>query len=261
MTLSLPLPLDIVGFTALFARVSGFFIVAPIVGSRVVPMRWRVLMCLAVSLLLASVLPEHWRLSQPDGAVGFVYLSVLIGSELLLGIMVSLFVHVMFEMYAFAGHVVGINMGFAFARQVDPTLDVQSSMVSVLMTQLFTIVFVALGGIDLLLRLAAFSVQRLPPGAFAPSAIGLAPMTRITGQIFAVGFQLALPVFCVTLFINIALGLMTRFGEEFQVLMLAFPIRIIVGFFIMSATIPLWVHMAGRLMNRIMRDLAQLLPS
>lgn len=258
MTLTLPLPLDVVLFTALLARITGFLILAPVVGSRVVPMRWRVLLCMAASVLLSSVLPADWTIVPAQGTVGVVYLVLLIGSEILLGIFVSVFVHVMFEMYAFAGHVVGFNMGFAFARQVDPTLDVQRPMISVFMAQLFTIVFVVSGGVELLLQLGALSVYMLPPGSFSPVAIGMKPLVDITAQIFLVGFQLALPVFCVTLFINIALGLMTRFGEEFQVLMLAFPIRIAVGFFIMLSTIPLWVHMAGQLVERVMTSLPSL---
>jgi flagellar biosynthesis protein FliR len=63
----------------------------------------------------------------------------------------------------------------------------------------------------------------------------------------------------VGLLINVALGLMTRFGEEFEVLMLAFPIRIAVGFFVMAATIPVWVHLAGRLSHHMIGQIVRLL--
>jgi flagellar biosynthetic protein FliR len=260
VTLDIPLPVDIVGYAALVARIGGFLVIAPVVGSRAVPVRWRVLFSVMTALAVASALPAHWQTPRPDGPLGLPYLAALIGSEVLLGLVVSLLVHTMFEIFSFAGHVIGINMGFAFAQQIDPTLEIQSSMVSVFMTQMFTIVFVVSGGIDLLLQLAVLSVHRIPPGGFSLGQVGTGPLITAVGRIFATGFELALPIFCVTMFINVALALMTRFGEELQVLMLAFPVRIAVGFYIVFATVPLWVHLAGRLVRQAPIRLTDIMP-
>jgi flagellar biosynthetic protein FliR len=259
VNLTVPIPVDIIRYAALLARLGGFLVLAPVTGARVVPVRWRVLLCVAVAVTMGSVLPGHWRIPQANGPIGLPYLAILIGGELLLGIMVSLFVHIMFEIFSFGGQVVGINMGFAFAQQIDPTLERQNSLLSVFMTQLLTIIFVSTGGIHLLVRLAVLSVYRFPPGAASPATIGVAPMVSLAGQIFAIGFQLALPIFCVTLVINVALGLMTRFGQDFEVLMLAFPVRIAVGFFIIAGTIPVWVGLASHLIDRVMHRVAELL--
>jgi flagellar biosynthetic protein FliR len=259
VNLQVPIPVDIIRYAALLARLSGFLVLAPVTGARVVPVRWRVLLCVAVAIAMGGVLPGNWQVPKATGTVGLPYLAVLLGGELLLGIMVSLFVHLMFEIFSFAGHVTGINMGFAFAQQVDPTLEQQNSMLSVLMTQLLTVLFVSTGGIQLLVQLAVLSIHRLPPGTAGASTVGLAPMVSLAGQVFALGFQLALPIFCVTLVINVALGLMTRFGQDFEVLMLAFPVRIAVGFFIIAGTIPVWVSLAGHLIDRILRRIGSLL--
>jgi flagellar biosynthetic protein FliR len=222
-------------------------------------MRWRLLLAAAITLVLGPVLPAGWQLPRAGGTLGLPYLALLLGSELMLGIMVSLFVHVMFEIFSFAGTVVGIDMAFEFAQQVDPTLEQQSSAMSVFMTQMFTLVFVSLGGIELLVQVAALSVRRLPPGTAATATVGLPPLIACVGQMFATGFQIALPIFCVALLVNVALGLMTRFGEEFEVLMLAFPVRIAVGFFVMAAAIPVWVHLAGRLVHHTFGQIARML--
>lgn len=259
MTLNLPLPADVLRYAALLARVSGFLVLAPVTGARVVPMRWRVLLCVAICVAMSSALPDHWRVPHDGSTIGLPYLAVLLGSELLLGIMASLFVHLLFEIFAFAGHVVGIDMSFEFAQQLDPTMEEQSSVMSVLMTQLLTVVFVSVGGIELLVQLAVFSVHNHPPGSATVGTIGMAPLIATAGETIAVGFQLALPIFCVSLLINVAMGLMTRFGEEFEVLMLAFPVRISVGFLVMLAVIPVWVHLAGRLTNQLFARLAHLL--
>jgi len=259
VNLDLPLPADVLRYAALLARISGFLFLAPVTGAQVVPMRWRLLLAAAVTLVLGPVLPAGWQLPPAGGTLGLPYLAVLLGSELMLGLMVSLFVHVLFEIFSFAGTVVGINMAFEFAQQVDPSLEQQSSVMSVFMTQMLTLVFVTMGGVELLVQLAALSVRRLPPGVSAPTTLGLPALVASIAQMFAVGFQIALPIFCVTLLVNVALGLMTRFGEEFEVLMLAFPVRIAVGFFVMAATIPVWVHLAGRLTHQMIGRIARLL--
>lgn len=259
MNLALPLPADVLRYAALLARISGFLFLAPVIGAQVVPMRWRVLLAAAATVVLAPVLPADWRTPPVAGTIGFPYLAVLVGSELLLGLMVSLFVHILFETFSFAGTVVGIHMAFEFAQQVDPSLEGQSSVMSVFMTQMLTLVFVSLGGVELLLQLAVLSVRRLPPGMAAATTLGLPSLVAAIAQMFAAGFQIALPIFCVTLLINVSLGMMTRFGEEFEVLMLAFPVRIAVGFFVMAAAIPVWVHVAGRLTHHAIGRLARLL--
>lgn len=259
MNLDLPLPADVLRYATLLARITGFLFLAPVTGAQVVPMRWRLLLAVTITLVLGPVLPAGWQLPQAGGPLGLPYLAVLLGSELMLGIMVSLFVHILFETFAFAGTVVGIDMAFEFAQQIDPSLEQQSSVMSVFMTQMLTLVFVSLGGIELLVQLAALSVRRLPPGSSVPAALGLPTLVAAVARMFATGFQIALPIFCVSLLINVALGLMTRFGEEFEVLMLAFPIRIAVGFFVMAATIPVWVHLAGRLIFHTFGQIARTL--
>jgi hypothetical protein len=59
---------------------------------------------------------------------------------------------------------------------------------------------------------------------------------ELGSRIFSEGFRLSLPIFAVILTINIAMALITKFAQEFQVMMLSFPLRLAVGLFV-DATI------------------------
>ena len=84
-------------------------------------------------------------------------------------------------------------------------------------------------------------------------------MIEISAKLVLIGLKLSLPVLAITFMVDVGLAMMTRFGPEFQVLMVAFPIRIGLGLFVLVATAPVLVPMARDACQQALGSVSQLL--
>jgi flagellar biosynthetic protein FliR len=249
---------DAVRFLALFARVAGLLTALPLLNAGPVPVRFRLLLALAITLTLAPVLPPEWQIPVRAEPVGLVLLTVIMVQEVLMGLIAGLCVRLVQEAFAFGGAAIGRDMGFGFAQQVDPALEETTPLIGTLLNFVFLMVFILADGHLALIRLVGDSLA-VPPGAFSLGPdIGNAVSKGVT-DLFAVGLRLSLPILAAMLFVNIGLALMAKFGEEFEVLMLAFPIRIGLGLLLLAASAPVFIPLGRDLLNQVLSGLPQLL--
>ena len=97
-------------------RIAAMFMVMPIIGTQLVPMRVRLYLALAVSVLLVPTLPP---LPQVD-ALSLRSL-LLIAEQVLIGAMFGFVLQLFFHLFAVAGQIIAMQMGLGFASMVDPT--------------------------------------------------------------------------------------------------------------------------------------------
>lgn len=258
MTAEFPMVLALIRFLALFGRMGGFLAAIPFF-SKSVPVRILLLLNLTLSTVLFPTLPAGWGNGLGNALFCLPHLMLIMFREVLLGIVAALQIRVMLEIFALAGERIGRNMGFTMAKEFDPTLESQLSIIGVLLTQTFIVLFIMRGFHLDCLRIAAASLQQFGPGEFVPDLNIVVYIQQLLSWMFVSAYKLAIPVICVVLFINLAMGLMTKFGQEFQVLMLAFPIRIGLGILILISLIPVIITVSEELSETTIRSLGGLL--
>ena len=105
-----------------FFRVAGFFMLAPIIGTRLVPGRIRLLFSIFVTLALVPILPEAPLIdSLTIGAF------IIIAQQLLIGIAMALILQVLLQMFVVAGQfalflLIGVGLA-CFYQTVTPIRD------------------------------------------------------------------------------------------------------------------------------------------
>lgn len=259
MTVDASLTLDVVRFLGVWGRIGGFLLAFPPLGGETVPVRARVLLGVAVTVVLFPLVGPGFDVGPTPGRLSLLTLALLVGSEFILGAVVALVLRLFIEAFTLAGDMMGIHMGFAFAQQVDPTLGQNSSMIGSWMTWIFLMIFLSVGGHLVLLRIAGESFAALPPGALILNPETQAGVLEISAQLFVLALALSLPVLCMVLFVDAGMAMMTKFGPEFQVLILAFPIRIGLGLFVTAASVPVLIAVGRRTAEQALTSLAQLL--
>ena len=124
---------------------------------------------------------------------------------------------------------------------------------------LFIVYVLAMGAHLTLIRLVARSFDLLPVPWLGWMDCGL-DLANLGGAAIRAGVSLALPVLVVTTLVTIAMALMARFAEEFNVLFLSLPFRIISGLFILGLSIVLGGEglraMAREMLSMVARFLA-----
>jgi flagellar biosynthetic protein FliR len=206
-----------------FLRVLGLFGAAPLLSHRSFPMRARVAAAGAVAVCVAPFanVPQGLSLASMAGA-GMVAQQVIIG--LALGFAARL----LFALFEVAGEFIGLQMGFSFAGFFDPTGGTDSAVGTWLNT-LAMMAFLALDGHLLLVDAIANSFRAFPISADPFTALALLRPDKLGGEVFRLALAISLPAVLLMLFVNLALGFVSRVAPQLSIFSVGFPVTMLAG--------------------------------
>jgi len=232
------------GFVLVLARVAGAFVFVPIPGVNAGPEAARIVLALSFTLALFPRWP-HVNLTEPY--IGALVLALL--AEAALGLTIGVAVSVLAESFLLAGQIIGLQAGYGFASTIDPTTQADSGILVVFAQLIAGLLFFALGLEREVIRVFARSLDALPVGTFVLVPAGAEQVLRLASGIFSTGLRLAMPVLALLLMVDLALALLGRLNQQLQLLILAFPIK-------MMAALGLLATMAA-LFPRVYRGYAE----
>lgn len=208
---------------------------------------------LPVTLMIASILPPNWyaaaaTLTTPGDIAWALLGEVLLGAAM--GTICSVFV----AAFDLAGRIAGQGMSLSMAQEMDPVTGESTGAISQIWRMLFLVTSLALNAHLVMIRMIARSFEQIPVPWTGWMHVGrdLALLTRTT---FETGTLIAMPVMVVALLVTIAMALMARMAEQFNVLFLSLPFRLLAGFMILMTT----VLMNGSVLRRVASDMLMVL--
>ncbi len=218
-----------------FLRCLALFAGMPLFSQRNVPMRVRVGLALFFAVAAQPALPDMPVLPLDSPPL----LVLLIGQQLLIGLSMGFAVRLVFAALEFAGEIVGLQMGLNFAGFFDPATGMQGTATARFFGTLVAFLFVATNGHLLLIQALAQSFHAFPVGT-EPFAFLRATAPQAWGaEIFRAGLWIALPVVALLLFVNLALGVVSRVAPQIHVFAVGFPLTVSIGLLGLVATLPL----------------------
>lgn len=216
-----------------FLRIGALFAVAPIIGTRVVSPRVRLIAAMATTLVILPMVPTP----EPPPLLTMPWLAA-IAQELLIGAGMGFLLQIVFEAISFGGQLIALGMGLGFAQMTDPLRGVQTPVLGQFFSIFATLMFLTLDGHVQLIMLAAQSFG-WPPGvlvSWLPDAhLALAQWGT---AMFIGAIQVALPAMCALLLINFAFGVMSRSAPALNVLSVGLPAALIFGLLAMYTALP-----------------------
>lgn len=249
MDLRVPSPELIGTFLLAFVRVSGLLFATPVLGNRNVPPQVRILLSLLFTMAILPLVPVSRIAPESDG-----FIPAMI-SEVLLGGMLGLIGSLLFAAAEFGGHMAGLQMGFAIANILNPESESQTSVFSTLTSLTALLVFVMSDGHHLFIGALVKSFGSLPLGTFVVDAARTGSLVRMSTGIFTYGLALAAPVLAITLFVTVALGILSRSMPQIDVFFMSFAINISVGLFVFILSIPFFLAGIQKLIGICEREL------
>ena len=216
-----------------FLRVLAVFTSAPVLSSRAVPMRVKVALALFVALACQATIPSslEYSIASPN-ALGVVFQQVLIGLS------IGFAVRLVFAAMELAGEVVGFQMGLNFAAFFDPSLNSQSSAVARFFGQMATLLFVVLNGHIMVLMAVTKSFKAFPVNPRFLNTMTSMQLYRLGADLFASALWIALPMVAMLLFVNLALGVISRVAPQINIFAVGFPVTLVVGIVGIAVTLP-----------------------
>ncbi|WP_043695310.1 flagellar biosynthetic protein FliR [Luteibacter sp. 9133] len=204
------------------ARISGLMLVAPVLGSTMIPMRIRLGLTVLLTMVLAPLAPLDIR---PLSAAGVAVLS----QQVLIGAALGFILKLVFEAVAFGGQFLSQAMSLGFAETVNPGVGGTTPVISQFYTMLVTLMFLVMNGHLQLISLLADSFRSMPVGDVGIGADGLWGVLSFASHLFSGAVRVALPALTAVLVVNLGFGAISRSAPSMNLFAVGFPITICLG--------------------------------
>jgi flagellar biosynthetic protein FliR len=258
VNLGLPLPQiageQLVAFLLVTCRVGGIFVFAPIFSSRMVPVRARAMVTVAIAVGLTP-LAMHGQTIP----VQSLDIAGLLVKELVVGLAFSLALGLLVAAAQAAGAMLDTLIGFSYAAIVDPLTNMQGGVTSQVYSAFAVMIFLFTGGDRLVILGLARSYQLLPLG-HTPSVNALGSLaTDELAQIAVVALEIAAPVLVALVVADVAFAIVARAVPQMNIYFVGLPLKILIGLGVVAASLPFAAqHMQAQIADSVLRGLRAL---
>lgn len=242
-------------FLQVFVRVSSLFVSAPVFGSREIPTQTKVGLATILSLVLLPLVKT--TLTQTVPATAFGMAAVLLG-QALIGLIIGLVVSLLFVAVRIGGSLIDYQMGFTQAATFNPQFNETVSPIANFQYQYALVLYLIANGHWLLLASLERSFVALPVAQISIGAL-TGTFTNLTFQMLVAGLQIAAPAGAVLMVTDIAFAFLNRAMPSMQVFYVGMPVKVLVGFVVVIAVIPLLTSVVSNLVLGSPHEIATLL--
>ncbi len=206
-------------------RLTALAMTLPVISGRVVPIRLRFAFVFALALI---VIPSLGTASNPETHPVAFGLSLV--HEVLIGALMGLSLNLMLAAVHVAGALIEGLCGFSMASfGVAPDPDAGQGVFARLFWWTTVAVFVASGGLNLMVGAVMESFVTLPPGAAALDRSMLEFLVQALGQSFEFGVMTALPAIAALLVASMVLGMAQKNFPQLGGMQVGLGIKAICG--------------------------------
>jgi flagellar biosynthetic protein FliR len=200
-------------FLATLVRATALTATAPVIGEAGVPMRAKVIFVLVITGAVAS----------NRAGVPLASLPLMAAIELCVGLVTGMTARFIMARAAVAGQLMGLSLGFGFASQYDVHAGESAITLRTLLTTISALAFLAVGGLEAIVRGVAAPAHVLDLVSFGPQLL------REGASAMGHGLTLAAPVVLASLVGNIGLAVMNRAAPAINVFSIALSAVLIIG--------------------------------
>lgn len=229
------LAVDVFQFLLVLTRLSAAIMGMPGLGGASVPVRFRLIMALAITLLVVPLVARTLP-TMPGNVPDLV---VLLFQEIAVGAFLGLTAQAMMIALNLAGTFMAMQSSLTNVFTNDPITQEQSSLLPGFFANVALVLIFMTDTHHLMLNAVFASYDLFRPGAGLPTGDFAHVLTRTIGDSFALGVQLAGPVVIFGLIFNSGLALVNRLMPQMQVFFIGLPIQVLGGLAMVMITLPL----------------------
>jgi flagellar biosynthetic protein FliR len=159
---------------------------------------------------------------------------------MLIGIAMGLTTNLVFEAAQMAGQLLSIQMGYSLVNILDPTTQVDTTVVGVFYQTVAMLIFLQLNVHHWIIRAIAKSFDYLPPGTATINPMFAEAVLREGAVLLELGVQVAAPVLAATLLADLVLGLLGKASPHLPVMLLGTALKSLLGLVLIVATMQFW---------------------
>jgi len=214
-------------------RVAGMIMTAPVFAARTVPVRVRLGLSVAITVMILPLMPP-----VPTVELFTPSAFLLIAQQLLIGVLMGFTLQVVMAAIVTGGQIVAMQMGLGFAAMVDPQNGAQTPVLSQFYVIMVVLIYLAMNGHLVLIEVLVDSFKTMPV-----ATTGLLPehfnqLVHWAAILFSGAVAMAIPAIASLLIVNFTFGIMTRAAPQMNIFAIGFPLTMLLGFGVIFATLP-----------------------
>lgn len=221
----------VVGFILLFFRFGALFMAVPIFSHNSIPMEVKAAMAFFFTIVFYSSMPA---LSIPITVPSIV---IAILSEMLFGLAIGTILQLAFNVITFAGGQISFMMGFSMASAIDPQSGISMPIISQFLSLIALMILFAIDMHHWMLLFIDESLKHIPLGGFIMNEDFFNYLIKAASNMFLVGFMIAFPITALSWLADVIFGMLMKTMPQFNLLVIGFPIKIMVSFAVIIATL------------------------
>ncbi|SFP91357.1 flagellar biosynthetic protein FliR [Lachnospiraceae bacterium XBB1006] len=235
-------------YVLILVRITSFMVVAPFYGISSAPGRVKIGFSAMISLWLYQVILPKTGLAYS----GVFDYSALVIKEAMVGLMIGYAGNICNTIILTAGKLIDMNIGLSMATEYDPMTKTQASVVANMYNYFVLILLIVTNMHHYILRAVCDSFTVIPLGkAFFHMNYLLKSMTQFMTDTFVIAFRIFLPIFAVTMILNVILGILSKVAPQMNMFSVGIQIKLLVGLGVMFITVFLLPDIA----NYIFREM------
>ena len=249
-------------FGLIFVRFVSFVLIAPYFGGAAVSGRVKTAIAAALVILVYPTLlgDANNRFASEINVIIFI---ALILKEAVVGFVLGFASSLTFQSVQIAGRIIDVQRGASMSEVHSPQLQAQVSELGQVKLQLAIFLFVTTGAHLIFLRTLMISYELIPVTKFPNIEFGWGAEAQyivfLTGNMVAVGMQLAVPAIITLLTTELAFGIVNRVAPQINVFFLSMPVKMFLGIFVVFLSATYWIHIFQRLFDNSYEQFVHLL--
>ncbi len=234
-------------FLMIVVRMAGFIYTAPFFGLRNVPLRVKTGLTIALAVVMFYVLP--YEPLEYAGVIGF---ALLIVEETLCGLILGFVANICYQILAFSGQILDMEIGFSMVNEMDPVTSAQvtvsGNMYSYAVMLMMMITYMHHYLLDALID----TYTLVPIGKAAINPMVYSVVVELIGQYFVLGFRIVLPVFAAMLIVNSVLAILARVAPQLSMFVIGIQLKVFAGLAVMVVMIKMIPGIASLIFDKML---------
>ncbi|MDH4241991.1 MAG: flagellar biosynthetic protein FliR [Phycisphaerae bacterium] len=224
----------LLGFVMVLTRISAFFLVLPVFGSKSIPVRIKVGLTVLLAVFFSVITP----LAIESRQVSVLKAILLIANEATYGLALGLIAAIVFSAVKLSGRIIEREMGLAMAEILDPLTGESTQPLGSLLEMIFLILFLSANGHHMLLLIISKSYEAFPAGSIPTVPVLAGGVVKAGSAMLIAGLKMSAPILAAFLLLMVVLAVLARIVPEMNILFISLPLRVGLGLLMVMIFFP-----------------------
>ena len=235
---------------------SGFIFLNPVLGRRNIPSIAKTGLALVLSVLIYTAEGGGASDFTVDSSLEF---AVLLLKEFAVGFLLGFVMELMDMIFTFAGTVMDFQMGISMAQVYDPQSGVQISLTGKILQIYYMLIFFAVDGHLVLMRILLNAGELVPYGQVAISTNAAEMAMEIFYDCVILAVKLSFPLIAFEFILEIVVGVLMKINPQVNIFILSIQLRLLCGFIMMIILVDPINSFIGDVISDFMKYMSRIL--